>query len=447
MKKILVCILIACQVQAQDLKSQFDRMIDSNFKSSEPGGVVIVSTKNKIIYERAFGMANLELNVPMNKVMVFNIASMTKQFTAIAILRLVEQNRLALSDTVGKFVHDLPDAIRGISIEQLLTHTGGVPNAKNINNLLIAGRGWLSCDQIMETFKNQPLDFKPGTAWAYSNSGYQVLGCVLEKITNKAYGDYMDDSLLAPLGMKHSRYGVDVLVTPNLASSYVYSRSGIRNAVNNNVQAAFAAGGLQSTAEDMVIWNRALLSFKLVGKETLGKAWTRSAKGDGTQTDYGYGWFVGELQGSRLVEHGGNMGGFMSHAVYLPDEDIYVAVLYNFRGKLPELLATEMAALAIGKPLNISPVKLPPELLQSYAGDYLNNTGVVYKIFYEDGKLFYQKTGGPKYNIIPYSKDKVYFDNTSTLGEIERDAKGKITRFAMQTRTGMSKYSIKRADY
>lgn len=429
-----------------DLTSLFDEIISSNYKPEEPGGVVLVARKGEVIYERAFGMANLELDAPMQKDFVFCIASMTKQFTAAAVLREVEKGTISLSDTVGKFLPEFPAHILPITIEQLLTHTSGIPNAKSVSALLAAGRGWLSAEQITATFKDLPPDFTPGTKWAYSNSGYQLLGYILEKAAGEPYAEFMERTLLKDAGMEHSFYGNDMKIVKHRASSYLYTRNGIENAVNPNVQIAFSAGALQSTAGDMFQWNKSLLSGKLLKRETLQKAWTPARLNDGTLTDYGYGWFIGELQGSPLVDHGGNMGGFMSHAIYLPQEDVYVAALFNFRGKLPEILTTQLAAIAIGKPLDLRPVELPEETLQSYAGTYMDGNNVEISISAENGKLFYQKKGGPKWSLTPYAKDKFIFDNTATIGEMQRNEKGAVIRFAMQTLRGQSKNVITRVE-
>ena len=216
--------------------------------------------------------------------------------------------------------------------------------------------------------------------------------------------------------------------------------------MNNNVQIAFAAGALQSTAEDLFKWYQALLSGQFIRRDTLQKAWTRGRLNDGSRTDYGYGWFVGELQGRPIVEHGGNMGGFMCDGVYLPEDDVLVIVLFNFRGKLPELLAIDLAARAIGKSLDIRPVTLADDLIQSYQGNYTDFRDVVWAVGMADDKLFVQKTGGQKWTVTPYAKDKVYFDNTATLGEFQRDETGHIVRFVMQTRTGVSRNTLARVE-
>lgn len=241
------------------------------------------------------------------------------------------------------------------------------------------------------TCKDQPLDFRPGTRWAYSNSGYQLLGYIVEKITGEPYPEYIERTLLARAGMERSLWGNDMRVVPNRAAPYLYVKSRIENAVNPNVQVAWAAGALQGTAEDFLKWQRALLAQTFITRATLTTAWTPAPLEDGTLSDYGYGWFIGEFDGRPLVEHGGNMGGFMTHAIYLQQEDLLVVAFMNSRGKrLPGLVATDLLAVALGKPLNLAPVTLPTDLLRSYTGVYRDAEAGDVFIRLENGELFYQ---------------------------------------------------------
>ena len=435
---LTVCIALAAafpllSVHAQSapaLTRQIDSLVDTEYKPDEPGGVILVARNGQIAYERAFGLANVELKVPMVKSSVFAIASQTKQFTAVAALQLVEKGALALTDTVGKFLPSFPAALKGITIEQLLTHTAGVPNPKSIASLLAVGRGWLSADQVTSAFKDQPLDFAPGTRWSYSNAGYHLLGYVIEKVTGEPLPEYMEKTLLKPAGMTNSFWGNDMKIVPNRAAPYLYLRNGLENAVNSNIQIAWAAGALQSTAEDLLKWNRALLAGKLISKAMLEKAWTRGHLSNGQPVDYGYGWFVGELQGSQLVEHGGNMGGFMSHAIYFPREDLLVSVLLNHRGRrLPELVATDIAAMSLGRPLNMKAIVLSAEQLQEYTGVFRDTVNSEVVISLENDKLFYRRDSNPKLAFTPYAKDKFFFENTSIVGEMNRDSAGRIVSF------------------
>jgi hypothetical protein len=282
----------------------------------------------------------------------------------------------------------------------------------------------------------------------YSNNGYMLLGAIIEKVSGTSYAEYLEKNLFKPAGMTGTHFGDDFLIVKNRAASYIYSRAEAKflNALNGKVEIAYSAGGIQSTAEDLFKWNQALLANKLVKKESLEKARTEFKLPNGKRTYYGYGWFIGNLQGSPIVEHGGNMGGFMCHAIYLPQEDVYVAVFYNFRAvRLPEYLAGDLAALTINKPFNFKETTLDESLLRSYAGVY-EEDGVERSITYENGKLFYQRGGGNKLSMKPYARDKFFFKNTAVIGEFKRDASGNIISLDLSHLRGVSSNVLKRTD-
>lgn len=431
------------------LTAEFDRIISSEFKAQEPGGVVLVTRGGGVIYKKAFGMADMELDVPMREEMVFNVASVTKQFTAVAVLQLAEQGKLSLQDEVTKYLPDYPTGGQKITIENLLTHTAGVPgSAPEALTTLQGKRGLVSLQEIIATFKNRPLDFAPGTKWSYSNNGYMLLGAVIEKVSGVSYPQYLERNLFKPAGMTRTLFGDDYVIVKNRAASYIYSRAESRflNALNGKVEIAYSAGAIQSTAEDLFRWNQALNAHRLIKRESLEKARTEYKLPGGKGTNYGYGWFVGDIKGSPLVEHGGNMGGFMCHAIYLPREDVFVVVLYNFRAaRLPEFLAGDLAALAIGKPFDIKEISLDESLLKTYAGVY-EDEGVERLITVENGKLYYQRAGANRMSMKPYAKDKFFFENTAIVGEFRRDAGGRITGLALANKRGVSSSFLRRMD-
>lgn len=434
----------------QQLTAAFDRIISSEFKAQDPGGVALIAQKGRIIYKKAFGMANLELNVPMKEEMVFNIASITKQFTAVAILQLMEQGKLSLQDEITKYLPDYPVNGQKVTVENLLTHTAGIPgSAPEAVTSLQGKRSLVSLPEIIATFKNRPLDFPPVTKWNYSNNGYMLLGAIIEKVSGMSYAKYLENNILKPAGMTETLFGDDYIIIKNRAASYVYSRAESRflNALNGKVEIAYSAGAIQSTAEDLFKWNQALNSYKLIKKESLEKAQTEYKLPSGKGTNYGYGWFIGNIKGSPLVEHGGNMGGFMSHAIYLPQEDVFVGVFYNFRTptKLPEFLAGDLAALTIGKPFNISEVALDENLLKTYVGVY-EEEGVERFITLENGKLYYQRVGANKMNMTPYAKDKFFLENTAVISEFKRDAGNNIVSLELSNKRGISSTVLRRTD-
>jgi CubicO group peptidase (beta-lactamase class C family) len=432
------------------LTAEIDRLISSEFKSEEPGGVALIAQKGQVIYKKAFGTANLELNVPMKAEMVFNIASLTKQFTAVAVLQLMEQGKLSLADEITKYLPDYPTSGQKITIENLLTHTAGIPGSDPAMMTRLQGeKRLITLPEIIATFKSRPLDFAPGTKMIYSNNGYILLGAIIEKVSGVSYPEYLKKNLFIPAGMTATLFGDDFLIIKNRAASYVYSRaeSQFLNALNGKVETAYSAGGIQSTAEDIFKWNQALLAHKLLKKESLERAQTEYKLPNGKGTNYGYGWFTGNIQGSPLVEHGGNMGGFMSHVIYLSREDVFVAVFYNFRtpNRLPEFLAGDLAALLIGKPFNIREITLDENLLQSYAGVY-EEEGIERLITVENGKLFYQRVGANKMLMRPYAKDKFFFDNAAIIAEFKRDANDKITGLFLANKRGVSASLLRRTE-
>ena len=434
----------------RQLTADFDKVISTEFKGQEPGGVVLIAQRGKVIYKKPFGFANVELEVPMKEEMVFNIASITKQFTAVAILQLMELGKLSLQDEITKYLPDYPVNGQKITIENLLTHTAGIPGpAPEAIAKLQARRDLVSLREIIDTFKNRPLDFVPGTKWSYSNNGYMLLGVVIEKLSGGSYSDYLEKNIFKPAGMTQTHFGDDYVVIKNRAASYVYSRTESRflNARNDKVELAYSAGAIQSTAEDLFKWNEALNSHKLIKKETLEKAQTEYKLPNGKGTNYGYGWFIGNIQGSPIVEHGGNMGGFMSHSIYLPQEDVFVVVLYNFRtaSHLPEFLAGDLAALTINKPFSIREIVVDESLLKTYVGVY-EEDGVERLIAVENGKLYYQRVGANKLSMKPYARDKFFFENTAVIGEFKRDAKNNIIGLELSNKRGISRSILRRTD-
>lgn len=461
MKKIvtlLVCLVcsfsfngfVSIGQSTKQLTEEFDKLIPSEFKGQEPGGVVLITQRGKVIYKKAFGFANVELEVPMKAQIVFNIASITKQFTAVAILQLMEQGKLSLQDEITKYLLDYSVNGQKITIENLLTHTAGIPGSSpEAMAKLQARRDVVSLKEIIATFKDRPLDFPPGTKWSYSNNGYMLLGAIIEKVSGSSYSEYLEKNIFKPIGMTQTHFGDDYVITKNRAASYLYSRAESRflNARNDKIELAYSAGAIQSTAEDLFKWNEALQSHKLIRKESLEKAQTEYKLSNGKGTNYGYGWFIGNLQGSPIIEHGGNMGGFMSHAIYLPREDVFVVVLYNFRTPthLPEFLAGDLAALAIGKPFHITEIAVDESVLKTYAGVY-EEEGVERFITAENGKLYYQRAGANKMTMRPYARDRFFFENTAVIGEFKRDAQNNITGLELSNKRGISRSVLRRTE-
>ncbi len=413
--------------QAPNLIVEFDKLLSEQFKPTESGATALVTQKGKIMYHKAFGQANLELNVPMQTPMIFRIGSITKQFTAVAILQLMEQGKLNLQDEITKFIPDYPTHGHKITIEHLLTHTSGIRSYTDMSEFGEIIQKEMKPEELIKFFKNQPMDFAPGTQWNYNNSGFVLLGYIIEKVSGKSYPDYVEQGFFKPLGMSNSYYGNDAKLIKNRAAGYERGKDGIQNASPMSMTLPYAAGSIQSTVEDLWKWHQAVHSYRLVKKETLEKAFIPYKLTNGKATNYGYGWFLGDIQGSATIEHGGGINGFLTSSIYLPKEDVFVAIFSNSTAKSPDMIAAKLAALAIDKPYHFKEITLDDNTLKSYIGVYENPESGQRIISLEDGKLYSQRSGGTKSQIKPYEKDKFFFETSLSFLNFQRDANQMIT--------------------
>jgi hypothetical protein len=271
------------------------------------------------------------------------------------------------------------------------------------------------------------MEFAPVTKWNYDNSGFFLLGYIIEKVSGMTYQDYIEQNLFKPAGMTNSLYGSDKKVVKNRAYPYQPDGNNTANADYLSMLLPYSAGSIMSTVEDLYKWNRALISYKLVKKESLEKAFTEYKLANGKGTNYGYGWFLRQIQGSPTIEHAGGINGYLSNAIYLPKEDVFVAVLSNNTGKDPGTVSTKMAAIAIGKPYNYKEIPVAESTLDQYTGIYEDDENNQRFITRDSSNLFSQRSGGSKYRVKSFSKDKFFFDDSFTILTFNRNDAGNIT--------------------
>lgn len=417
---------IAQHNDLRQLTDTFDKMLSEQFKPHEPGAAVLVSRKGQIIYKKAFGMANLELSTPMQVDNVFWIASIGKEFTAVAILQLMEQGKLDLQDEITKFIPDYPTQGHKITIEHLLTHTSGIHNFSGMKDP--EKKLALDCtpNEVIDFFKNLPMRFAPGTKWEYSNSGYFLLGYIIETITGKTYAEYLEQNIFKPLGMTNSLYANDTRLIKNRVGAYSYGEKGFENSKPRNITHVYSAGAIQSTVEDFFKWHQAVHSNTLVRKESLDKAFTRYRLKNGKEADYGYGWRLGYVYESPSIWHGGSIEGFGTTEMYLPKEDVFVVVFSNCDCNYPKEITTRLAALAAGKPYEYKEIPVDNSILPGYTGLYENQKGQERIITVSENQLYSQLGRGPKSQLKAYQKDKFFFDDPMVTIEFSRNKEGNI---------------------
>jgi len=435
-------------MQTNDLLIQtIDNLVQETYKPTEPGVAVIVVKDTKIIFRKGQGMANLEFGVPIEPIMVFRLGSITKQFTAVAILLLVEQGKLALDDSISKFLPDYPTHDHLITVEHLLTHTSGIKSYTNMPEWPPLWRKDFTVQELIDFFKYQPMEFAPGKRWAYNNSGYILLGAIIEHVSGRSYEQFIQQSIFEPLGMKQSYYDSPSRVIPGRVAGYDKSSEGFINAAYLSMTQPYAAGALASSVDDLVLWDSALYTEQLVKHETLQRAHTSHRLMDGSSTAYGYGWGISEYAGHRLIEHGGGIHGFRTRAIRMPDDRVFVAVLSNNGGVDPEQLAFKIAALVIGQPYNEPmPIELGPEVLTLYEGIYEINVSQKIHITREGNQLFSHYGESPREELVPLSPNEFFFKDMSLYHlRFVSDANEVVIAVEMRGRSGIPEVA-KRVD-
>ncbi len=422
-----------------DLAAYADKLLTKAYPSGEPGAAVLVVKDGETVLRKGYGLANLELGVPIQPDMVFEIGSVTKQFTAAAVLMLAERGLLSLDDEITRHLPGYPTHGQKITIDHLLTHTSGIPSYTGLPEWMERVREDMKVEQLIAMFKDKPLEFAPGERWAYNNSAYVLLGAVIEKASGKTYEDFIEQEVFKPLGMTRSSYGHNREVVPGRVEGYDKESEGYERARYLSMTQPFAAGSLLSTVDDLARWSDALWGGKVLKPESLKRMLTPAKLSSGRSTRYAYGLGIGEYAGRTIVEHGGGIFGFVSDTLRVPDEGIFVAILSNNPGSnpQPEALAFRIAAKALGEPVESrKTLKLDPKALDEYVGVYRFSEQTARTISRDGNRLFSQRSGGEKREVLPLAKDHFTFDDGENELLFRRDAQGKIAGVDFRARFG-----------
>ncbi|HEX8170699.1 MAG TPA: serine hydrolase [Thermoanaerobaculia bacterium] len=444
-------LLLLCQTAAaaQEVPTspQLDAVVASSFKADEPGAAVLVMRDGKALLRKAYGLADVELGVAIQPEHIFRIGSITKQFTAVAILQLVEQGKISLADPIAKFFPDYPSEWKAITVEHLLTHTSGMPSYSSKDDFMSLIRTDLTPQQLIDTFKNDPLQFAPGERYASGNSDYVILGALIEKVTGQSYADYMASNVFAKAGLTHTSYDDPIRIIPKRVKGYDRNRGAIVNARYVSPTIPYSAGSIISTVDDLATWTDAVAAGKVVRRDLLDRAWTPYKLPSGEATGYGYGWAIDDLFGSRVISHGGRVMGFTAYALWMPQEKVFVTILSNTDASpvSTEYLARRLATYAIGKPWNPVAIAMTAEQLGEYEGVYTIDDKTVRTLTVRDGTLFSQRTGGAPLALLPRARDQFFYKDSFTTMSFERGADGKITAMIV-TQDGKPERAVRTAD-
>jgi CubicO group peptidase (beta-lactamase class C family) len=305
-------------------------------------GTVLVAKGDRLLINRGYGFADLEWNTPNTPDTKFRIASLTKQFTATCILILQERGQLKVDAPLKTYLPDTPQGWNDVTIFNLLTHTSGIPDFIDLPEYRNFQTVPQRPEQLIAKIRDKPLQFAPGTKRAYSNTGYLLLGRVIERLSGKSYAQFVKENLLEPAGMRDSGYDTHAAIIQQRASGYTYEADGFENAPYLDMSIPFAAGGLYSTTGDLLRWERALFGGKILSSASLEQMMTPFKQ------NYGFGVVIQKSEGDTIVQHSGSLEGFNARLIHGERDNLVVVVLSNVSGPATDQLADDLFRIAHG---------------------------------------------------------------------------------------------------
>jgi len=425
---LLLIFAAACLAQEKpqtDAVPRMEQIVQSYVADHAFMGSVLVARDGKALLDKGYGFANLEWQVANTPATKFRLGSITKQFTAASILLLEDRGKLKTDDLVKKHMPDAPAAWDKVTIFHLLTHTSGIPSFTSFPDY--SSREWqtMTPQQLVDWFRDKPLEFEPGTKWNYSNSGYVLLGYLIEKMSGQSYAEFVQQNIFTPLGMKDSGYDSNSAIIEHRAAGYSRGESGnTENAGFINMSIPLSAGALYSTTEDLLRWEQGLFGGKLLSQASLAKMTTPFKE------DYAFGLGVSTKNGRKIIAHDGGIEGFNTSLAYYPDDKLVVAVLANFNGPAAGDIAASLGRVAHGERVVLNSereeIKLPQEVLAKYVGTYQISPAVSLNITVEDGRLVSRANQRKR---ILYAESETTFFRKDVNVQIEfvKNDKGEVT--------------------
>jgi CubicO group peptidase (beta-lactamase class C family) len=397
------------------LHEQIHQYLLEKTKADEPGCVVVVVKNGEVIHRAGYGLANLEWEIPNSPETVFQLASTTKQVTAVAIMMLVEEGKLSLNDPITTFFPDFSTSGHHVTVTHLLNHTSGIKDNTSLPDFEKLMRYKFSPEEFYQKFAHLPFDFAPEEKWRYNNSGYHMLGMIIEKVSGLSYEDFIKSRIFEPLDMKTARYIHNETIIPHRASGYEKEGDGFVNAEFMDMSIAYAVGSMGASVDDLVKWDKALRENRLISAESLRLMHQPTILKDGTSEDYGFGWGLGNYQGYKILMHGGTQPGFLNQMMHVFEEGAMAAVLCNSMSLNPEVLCFAVLRHALDIPLpTYTPISLSPEQLACVEGEFQMGEQKTTIQVLEDGKV-----SSPQFSysspFLPYSETEFYSLTTSDV--------------------------------
>ncbi|WP_185154215.1 serine hydrolase [Fulvivirga sp. M361] len=401
---IVLLLFIFSATFGQEQQRKADSLVAKAIPLGEHGMSVLVAQRDKVLYSRQAGYAVVNEQQKVDEGTIFRIGSVSKQFTASAILKLVEMGKMNLKDPLNKYILDFPGGEK-VTIHHLLTHTSGIKSYTNESNFLERVTTSIEKEKLVDEIKSLGYDFEPGEEWKYNNSAYFILGYLVETVSEMSYEKFLIKHFFKPAEMKNTGVYSNSKKYKNEALGYSMQKGGIKDALDWDMTWAGGAGNLYSTADDLLKWNKALFGGQILNKENISKAHTKVKLNDGADYPYGYGWGLNKYRGQERIGHSGGLNGFLSYLAYYPEIDATVIVLSNCspaKNLVPASFAEKLTDIFFHEDLETNKeITLDASDLEKYVGRYEYPGSTIMNVTLDDGHLFARLTGQNGYEIFP----------------------------------------------
>jgi CubicO group peptidase (beta-lactamase class C family) len=426
------------------LEQKVDELLNAHVEVTGFGGAVLLARGGQPLVSKGYGYANIEWQIPATPQTKFRIGSVTKQFTSMLIMQLRERGKVKIEDSVCLYVSPCPDAWKPVTLHHLLTHTSGIPTYTGLPEWRKVNMVPKTIDEMIGFFRDLPLEWAPGEKFAYNNSGYFLLGVVIEKATGKKYEQALQEMILTPLGMNDTGYDWPGTILPRRASGYQGKGPGLTNAAALDMQQPYSAGALYSTVEDLLVWDQALYTDRLLPAAARQRLWTPF------KNNYAYGWSIAEPSaatfGHKRVAHSGGINGFSSVIVRLPEANVTAIVLANNASVNASDVGRQLLASYYGQPYTVPAprtiVPFDPARFDQYVGKYELRPDFVMTVTRDGNRFLTQATGQNVIRIFPMSETKFFPKVVDAEITFVKSADGTVTHL-MLTQGGRSQMARK----
>lgn len=430
-------------LESNEIYTEIDSYMNSATEINLFNGSILVAENGNIVISKGYGMANFEFEIPNSSKTIFRTGSLTKQFTAVAILQLEEKGLLQTSDKISKYFPEFPNGDK-ITIENLLTHTSGIFSYTNIKDYKIFMKLQQTPKSLIQLFKDKPLDFLPGSEFSYNNSGYVLLGLIIEKVSGKTYEEYLTENIFNKLNMNNTGIEHNKVVTKNFASGYAINSYSINKAEYIDMSITYACGSIYSTVEDLYKWDQALYYDKILNAEEKNKMFNSYAEliFYERKTNYGYGWLIQDFEGHKKIFHRGDVNGFTSEIIRYIDDNKTIIILTNLDVAQTNKIADTISSILFKKPyskiVRKEIVNIEGSETNKFIGKYKLDSSNTVTIIKEKETLIMKTTdsiskgnGDTKFIIYPMSTDSFFTKSVNAIVKFKVNKENEVNEISL----------------